>query len=244
MLGAAVARFPLDADNVELFWFAQQSDCPGIDPHLLGLAVQTDRLDIRYQPQLRMSDGTVIGFEALARWHHPTLGEIAPDVFIPLAERTGQIDRIGAWILRRGLREFASLRAHGAMRLAANVSPLQLRDPGFADLVATALADAGQPAANLELEITETVRLGEDAVSQRAIAALQDMGVALALDDFGTGYSNFSTVATIAFSRLELDRALIAGLLDDRSKKLIGSMRRMAQDFDMELLVEGIGTLD
>ncbi|WP_196216720.1 EAL domain-containing protein [Paracoccus shanxieyensis] len=250
-LGAAgrlpkAERFALPSDDAELwlFWPPDPLCACGIDATTLRHATEANLLGVSYQPQIRMSDGAVAGFEALARWHHPELGEVSPEVFIPLAEKSGHIGLIGAWVLRRSLAEFGALAGSCDTRLAVNVSPLQLRDAGFADLVAGCLADAGRPAAQLELEITETARLGEDAQTRRTLADLRALGVGLALDDFGTGYSNFATLAQVSFDRLKLDRALIAGLPADRSVRLIRAMRHMADALGMELLVEGVETVE
>ncbi|WP_142662874.1 putative bifunctional diguanylate cyclase/phosphodiesterase [Paracoccus laeviglucosivorans] len=246
-------RFPLPDESEAAVFFVWDQDGetpatppPGSDsailPDALRVAAQDNRLCVHYQPQVRLTDGAVVGLEALARWRHPTLGNVAPDIFIPLAERTAQIGRLGVWILGRSLLDFASLGLPEPMRLAVNVSPLQLRDPGFADQVARCLDDAGQIPKRLELEITETTQLGDDPQVAHALKALEKLGVGLALDDFGTGYSNFAALTKFRFSCLKLDRTLVTGLDDERNQMLIRSMVGMAQNLEMDLLAEGIET--
>lgn len=179
----------------------------------LRRALSNEQFQLDYQPQVALADGRLTGFEALLRWHHPDRGMVAPDLFVPLAEETGLIVLLGEWVLRAACRDAAAWPfAPGGvpLRIAVNVSPLQLRDGGgLLAAIDRALADSGLAAARLEIELTETA-LADDIGA--TLAAIRARGCPLALDDFGTGHSSLSRLHGYPFTRLKIDRAFIADL--------------------------------
>ena len=173
-------------------------------------AVSRSAFDLHYQPQVNTQTRRINGLEALLRWTHPVRGPVSPELFIPLAEELGLIDRIGTWVLEQACIEAASWP--DSIRIAVNVSALQLRDGKLPGIVANALRRSGLAPGRLELEITES-RMLEDASAAGAILArLREAGVRIAMDDFGTGYSSLSSLASLPFDKVKVDRSLIAGL--------------------------------
>lgn len=180
----------------------------------LEQAFTSSRLFAVYQPQVDLSTGHVLGFEALMRWRDDSGHFIRPDRFIPLAESSGLIVALGNWMLRSALQTLRGLPggACGDMRMAVNVSVVQFRDPAFLDNVAAALRETGVAASCLELEITESVAMvGADLVRD-TLHKLRDLGVAIAIDDFGTGYSSLSYLESLPVDRLKIDRSFVKSL--------------------------------
>ncbi|MFH5773331.1 EAL domain-containing protein [Paracoccus sp. NGMCC 1.201697] len=209
----------------------------------LGLALSRRQLSVRFQPQLRLADGTVSGFEALARWHSPVLGEVEPERFIPVAEEAGLIGEIGAWVIETAVAEIAALDLPDTIRLAVNVSAIQMRDPGFPKRVALILAASGFPPRRLELEITEGICLCDEATAAASIAALHGMGISIVLDDFGAGYGNLVTLGKYDFDRLKLDRNLLRELSGTvRGERIIEWAVTMAGSVGLDVIAEGVET--
>ncbi|TXM65969.1 EAL domain-containing protein [Methylobacterium sp. WL69] len=165
-------------------------------------------LELHYQPVLLAASGRLMGFEALLRWRHPERGFIAPAEFIPMAEETGLIVPIGEWILRTACAEAASWPT--SLRVAVNLSPIQFRDRGLPGMVGRALAEAGLAPDRLELEITETVLLAENASNLAVLHQLRALGVRIAMDDFGTGYSSLGYLRSFPFDRIKIDRSFVS----------------------------------
>ena len=209
----------------------------------LRLALERDELSIYFQPIIELNSGRIRTFEALVRWFHPRKGEIAPDDFIPIAEETGAIIPLGNWITQHAAQVAASWPDD--VTLAVNLSPLQIRAPGAAPRILAALHEAGLPPHRLELEITEAVLLDHGAQTEAFIAALAEAGVRFALDDFGTGYSSLSYLSKYAFSRIKVDRSFVSGSnAGARSDAIIHAVSEMAVRLDMEIVAEGIETVD
>src|SRR4051812_20884853 len=162
----------------------------------LRSALEADQVTLAYQPVVDLSTGVVVAAEALARWHDDELGEVPPDLFIPVAEHTGLIVELGRWVLRRACHEAAGWAqpAEGSrpVVVSVNVSPLQLRESSFVADVHDALADAGLPPSLLCLEVTETAIVTDVDAAASAMWALRELGVQFALDDFGTGHSSLT----------------------------------------------------
>lgn len=184
--------------------------------HDLRRAVERGELFLRYHPQVDLTTGKIVAVEALLRWAHPVRGEMAPAEFIPLAEETGLIAAIGAWVLKEACPQLAEWRRKlsgvSTLRLAVNVSAGQLAHPDFVTLVRETLEVAAVPASQLELEITENVIVEEGGGGQRVVRDLRALGVSVAVDDFGTGYSSLSSLHRCPVDRLKLDRSFIADL--------------------------------
>jgi diguanylate cyclase (GGDEF)-like protein len=217
----------------------------------LSRTVVSQQFEVHYQPQIALADGRLTGFEALARWGHPVRGYVPPDQFIPLAEELGLIEDLGDWVLRAACRDAVLWPAphQGAgLRVAVNVSPLQLRD-GRALLrsIEQALSESGLPPSRLEIELTETALVGEIGDT---LAAIRQLGVELALDDFGTGYSSLSRLSDFPFSRLKIDRSFVANLnsadlsTGKRSEKVIRAIAALGVAFELDTVVEGIETIE
>jgi len=214
--------------------------------HALRGALENEEFSLAYQPLIALDGHGVRGIEALLRWHHPDLGSCAPDEFIEIAEATGDIVAIGEWALREACRQAAAWHASGLRfgRMSVNVSAVQLRSPGFTRRVLDACADAGWPAAGLELEITESALLLDTDALWECFGALQHAGVALAVDDFGTGFSSLSYLSRFPVGRLKIDRSFTAGLArSDSTGRAIAVTRAIIQlgkALHMQVLAEGV----
>ena len=197
-----------------------------------------------YQPVVRIEDHAVVGFEALMRWDHPTRGPIPPTVFIPVAEDSGMILQLGAWALRQAARHAAAW-PH-PLRIAVNVSAVQFAHPDFPGVVADVLDATGLDPDRLELELTESVFMGDGEVTDGAFKALKLLGVRLALDDFGTGYSSLSYLRAAPFDKLKVDRSFVDSctLSDQNSAKIIAAIIGLADALGMEATVEGVEAFD
>ncbi len=202
------------------------------------------QLGLLYQPVVRTEDHVVVGFEALMRWEHPVRGAISPSVFIPLAEETGLILQLGEWALRRAVRDAAAW-PH-SVRVAVNVSAIQFAHADFPGMVADVLGDNGFDPDRLELELTESVFMGDADATDAAFKALKLLGVRLTLDDFGTGYSSLSYLRAAPFDKLKVDRSFVEScmLADNNSAKIIAAIIGLADALGMETTVEGVEAFD
>lgn len=207
-------------------------------------ALIRDQFELHYQPFVNAGTNKVTGAEALVRWNHPERGRVSPAQFIPLAEESTLICRIGEWVLRKGCQDAASW-AH-PLRLAVNVSPIQFVDPGFPGLVAQALAASGLAPERLELEITEGVFLADDTSTDETFAELKRLGVRLALDDFGTGYSSLAYLKSAPFDKIKIDQSFVRGATVDgsRNRAIIAAIVGLAGALGMETTAEGVETFD
>ncbi|HET6507448.1 MAG TPA: EAL domain-containing protein [Baekduia sp.] len=197
------------------------------------------------QPIAGFGDQEIVGCEALLRWTHPALGAVGPDEFIPIAEETGLIDALGAWVLRESCAQTVTVRrATGRdLRLGVNVSPRQLRHPAFLAALEGALADSGLPARALVVEITETALLGSDHATAHAIDGLRALGARLVLDDFGTGFSSLSMLKERPIDGIKIDRSFVAGLPADASSgAIVAAVVGMAHALGRTVTAEGIET--
>jgi EAL domain-containing protein (putative c-di-GMP-specific phosphodiesterase class I) len=207
-------------------------------------AITHGDLELFYQPVVQTATERITGFEALLRWNHPKHGFISPDKFVPIAEDAGLIVTIGDWALRTACRDMAKWPAE--VRVAVNVSPLQFANPALPAQVTSALAGAGVSAERLELEITESVFLGDDNATEAMFHALKGIGVRLALDDFGTGYSSLGYLKRAPFDKIKIDQSFVRGAtqLGSRNGAIIGSIVSLAEALGMETTAEGVETLD
>ncbi|MER2265148.1 sensor domain-containing protein [Methylobacterium oxalidis] len=203
-------------------------------------AVQSGGFRLHYQPVIDLRGGAVTGFEALLRWPHPRRGLISPAEFIPLAEETGHITRLGAWVLREACLEAAAWP--GTARVAVNVSTVQFARPGLEEAVVLALAVSGLAPQRLELEITETVLMGDSEAVIACLHRLRDLGVRIALDDFGTGYSSLSYLRLFPFDRIKIDRSFVREIGRPENAAIVRAVRSLAADLGAVVTVEGIET--
>ncbi|MEM9057595.1 MAG: bifunctional diguanylate cyclase/phosphodiesterase, partial [Pseudomonadota bacterium] len=210
----------------------------------LGDALVRDEFELHLQPKIDTASGRCIGAEGLLRWRHD--GRLVPPGdFIPVAERSGLIEPIGAWVIEEGARLATELRAAGIADLpvAVNVSPRQLADPAFAQDVARIVRRHDLPPAALELEITEAAMLGGSEAIGVMLDELRDLGVRLAIDDFGTGYSSLSYLTRFPFDVLKIDRRFITNMIGStRDRHVVRSILSLADALDFDVIAEGVET--
>ena len=207
-------------------------------------AMASDGLELHYQPVVRTSDHVVVGFEALLRWEHPERGVVAPGLFIPAAEESNLINQLGEWVLRRACEDAA--RWPESVRVAVNVSAVQFNNNGFLPIVTEALDAAGLAPERLELELTESVFMGDSEATDRTFRELKELGVRLALDDFGTGYSSLSYLRSAPFDKLKVDKSFVDSCTqkDQNSAKIITAIIGLSEALGMETTVEGVEAFD
>lgn len=214
----------------------------------LRRALERGELRMEYQPIFQVTARKVAGVEALVRWEHPELGMVGPDKFIPVAEETGLIHRLGIWVLRTACRENMELGAalgRDPLRLAVNVSSRQFRLGFDAALVARILEETGYPADRLALEITESLLVEEDNRVHQTLVELREMGVALSVDDFGTGYSSLGYLRRFPVSVLKVDRSFMRELgHNPRDTNLVEAIVAIARSLQMRVVAEGVETED
>jgi diguanylate cyclase (GGDEF)-like protein/PAS domain S-box-containing protein len=213
--------------------------------NLLRQALGRDEFELHYQAQICLADQRLIGFEALIRWRHPAQGLVAPLVFIPMAEETGLINRIGEWVLSEACRQAQAWQDAGgpALRMAINLSPRQFRQRDLVDQVCRALAASLFEPSLLELEITEGAVMDSPEKAIVLLRRLREMGVRLALDDFGTGYSSLAYLKMLPFNRLKIDRSFVSDIGVDSSDTAIATATiALAHKLGLEVIAEGIET--
>ena len=197
--------------------------------------------EIHYQPLVDLLSDNVSGCEALLRWRHPERGMISPAEFIPVAEDTGLIVELGEWVLKTACAEAATWPDH--IRIAVNVSPVQLKCQTLALKVAAALAASGLPASRLELEITEAVLIRDDEAALAILHQLRAIGVRIALDDFGTGYSSLSYLKRFPFDKIKIDRCFVSDIAEiDGSSAIVQAVVNIAAAGNMTTTAEGVET--
>jgi diguanylate cyclase (GGDEF)-like protein/PAS domain S-box-containing protein len=207
----------------------------------LRLALQRDELVLHYQPTVCLLTGDIVGFEALVRWNHPTLGLIAPLEFIGVAESTGLIVPLGRWVLTEACRQAVAWER--PLKMAVNVSVRQFDSGDLAQTVAEVLAFTGMPAERLCLEMTESVLLTDTDENLSRIVSLKALGVQLAMDDFGTGYSSLAYLRRFPMDVLKIDRSFVDRLGgEDADEALVRTIVRMGRNLGMSLVAEGIET--
>ncbi len=207
----------------------------------LRRAIDRDELFVEYQPIFRLPDCTLCGAEALVRWMHPTRGRLGPDRFIPIAEQTGLIVDLGAWVLR--IASQAAARWASPIRIAVNVSAVQLRDRNLAASVASAIGASGLPPGRLELEITETALLSAGNTTEEALRSFRDSGIRIALDDFGLGFSSLSHVCTFPFNKIKIAQDFVGGIEDRADKQaVVRAVADLGNRLGLTTTVEGVET--
>jgi diguanylate cyclase len=213
----------------------------------LRLALERHELELAYQPIVDLKSGQTIKAEALLRWRHPTRGMVSPATFIPIAENSGLIVALGHWILQEACTQAKIWNQPGrqAIRIAVNISAVQLGHPEFLHMVAQILTKTGLPAKLLELELTEGTVLRDISEVQRTLLELRELGVSLAIDDFGTGYSSLSYLRDLPIQTIKIDRSFIKDLGIPRygpqfALALIEAILSIARTLDLEVVAEGI----
>lgn len=205
----------------------------------LRTALHLGQLQLHYQPVVNQQSATVTGYEALLRWEHPSRGMIMPMDFIPIAEETGLIHEIGARALNLACQEAASWGT--TQTVSVNLSAVQFKNANLVHTVALALADSGLPATRLELEITESVLLGNSEENVRTLRALKDLGVSISLDDFGTGYSSLGYLRSFPFDRIKIDKSFVHDMCESReAMSIIRAITELSNSLMIKTTAEGV----
>jgi diguanylate cyclase (GGDEF)-like protein len=192
-----------------------------------------------YEKQVDLETGEITGFEMLARWNSPTLGRITPDVFIPIAEELGLIADLSESLIGQALRD--AQKWDPKLSLSVNISPVQLRDPWFAQKLLKLLVEANFPPARLEIEVTESCLHENVALVRSLITSLKNQGVRVSLDDFGTGYSSLSQLRSLPFDRIKIDRSFVMNLVGDKDNAtIVRSIIALGEGLGLPITAEGI----
>jgi len=210
-------------------------------------ALERDELEVRYQPRVDLHSETVVGGEALLRWNSRELGWVQPKEFIPVAEETGLIVSIGAWVLETACAQLARWRRHGwpGLRISVNVSSQQFASSDVTKTAAEALRAHGLAPDTLELEVTESLMLGENDRTALALRDLRAIGVTLALDDFGTGYSSLSFLTRFPLDVLKIDRSIASQVTaDPASASIVEAVVAMGRRLELRIVAEGVDALE
>ena len=212
----------------------------------LRLAIERNEFELHYQPQVELKTGFIVGVEALIRWHHPEQGLLAPDKFIHVAERIGLIKQLGDWVLETACRQAVVWQKMGLPRfqMAVNISPTHFQDPALATTVVRILAETGWQAADLELEVTESVvQTTGDNIDM--FNSLRAIGLKIAIDDFGTGYSSLASLKYLPIDCLKIDRLFVTDMLNDPDSSIIlGAIVNVAHALGHEVIAEGVEDMD
>jgi len=251
MRHAAVAQHAgrTSAEHMVRFELAlsQEAESRLLIEQQLPLALERGELSVAFQPEVDAASHRIVGLEALARWHHPVLGEVPPVRFIPIAEEIGVIAEIGQFVLRNAVRHAAQWRADGLgdVRVAVNVSAHQLTDRSLVAVVLECLDETGLPAHLLELEVTESAAMVDSQAAAEVLGELSRHGVTISLDDFGTGYSNIGKLHNLAVSTIKIDRSF---LLEDEANPaadpgaLLHAVVTLGRNLGLRVIAEGVET--
>lgn len=205
----------------------------------LRTALHLGQLQLHYQPVVDQQTSSVTGYEALLRWEHPTRGMVMPMDFIPIAEETGLIHELGTRALNLACQEAASWDSE--QTVSVNLSAVQFKNGNLVHIVALALADSGLPPQRLELEITESVLLGNSEENVRTLRALKDLGVSISLDDFGTGYSSLGYLRSFPFDRIKIDKSFVHDMCDSReAMSIIRAITDLSNSLMIKTTAEGV----
>ncbi|HEX7102057.1 MAG TPA: EAL domain-containing protein [Nitrolancea sp.] len=215
--------------------------------HELAHAIEAGELCLHYQPKVALNTGRPLGIEALVRWQHPTRGLVPPDAFIPLAEDTGLIMRLGAWVLHEACRQLVQWQranpATSEMQISVNLSVRQIEDARFLDIVRNTLAETGLPASSLQLEVTESMLANDTERTIDTLTRLRALGIQVAIDDFGTGYSSLSYLTRFPVDTVKIDQGFVRAINERTDNAaIIQAIVGLAQTFSLEVVAEGIET--
>lgn len=217
----------------------------------LSDAIGGDQLELFYQPLIALNDLSLVGFESLIRWHHPVLGLVNPIEFIPLAEKTGLIHRIGQWVLQRAAADWGDLRAYCQSNngippfMSVNLSAPELGSDGIVDSIEACLAQHGMRPTELRIELTETIIINSVQTVSTALNRLRAAGVGIALDDFGTGYAGLDYLQTLPFSCIKIDKTFVQQMSgSERSFYIVKSALELARSLGLTTVAEGIEDAD
>jgi len=233
---------------------AQALERVRIETALRG-ALERDEFVLHYQPQVDLQSGAVVGMEALLRWQHPELGMVAPDRFVPVAEETGLIVAIGAWVMRTACADNKRWQhlGLGMLRVAVNLSARQFGSPKLVADIAAVLADTGLAADYLEIELTESLFMSDVSEAVETLHAMKSLGVSLSIDDFGTGYSSLSYLSRFPIDVLKIDRSFVSDIGKEGGKHsgkdggdapIVASIIALAHNLQLSVIAEGVETAE
>ena len=206
----------------------------------LRSALENEELDLNYQPIISADTGSIIGVEALLRWHHPLYGSMPPTEFIPIAENAGLLPAIGEWVLNRAMTDS---KLWPDLQVAVNLSPVQFRHVDLESMLRQLIVKHAIDPRHFVLEITEGVLLEVSDRVSAVLAAIRDMGFKTALDDFGTGYSSLSYLCNFQFDKIKIDRSFISNISRvDSTKTIVKSVVTLGRALGMDIVAEGIET--
>jgi EAL domain-containing protein (putative c-di-GMP-specific phosphodiesterase class I) len=213
----------------------------------LRAAIENDQLTVNYQPQLELASNRICGAEALIRWKHPVRGMVSPAMFIPFAEDLGLLPVIGVWVLRSACAQMQRWRAEGLMidHVSVNVSPKQLLEAGFVDLVVETLRRYDLSTSSVHLEVTESVLVDKTGAAEEALARLSSLGFTIELDDFGTGYSSLAYLRRLPVSAVKMDRMFLFRIESDESAAALARAAvDMVRALRKRVIFEGVETIE
>lgn len=241
---ADVAMYEAKRKMVASCWYEPQRDRTSLDRlTLVGdlrRAIDDERIDVEFQPQLSLRDHRVTGFEALARWTHPERGPISPAEFVPLADHTGQVGMLTTLALRKSLAHCARFSGD-AFGVSVNLPTRLLLEPGLPEQVRLLLEEVGVQPGRLTLELTEDSVMNYQVESLRPMHALRDLGVRLSVDDFGTGYSSLAYLRHLPIHEVKIDKTFIIGMGNDRgARSIVKSIINLSHDLGLEVVAEGV----
>ncbi|MGJ4803125.1 putative bifunctional diguanylate cyclase/phosphodiesterase [Luteimonas sp. SDU82] len=250
-LAALALRHAKRGGSMQLRRFSPAMREEAVDRRQLDLelrrAFRDGEFELHYQPQIDLGSGLPSGAEALLRWRHPERGLLMPGAFIEALSRSAIAPQVGTWILQQACRDAASwptVEGRG-LKVGVNLFPAQFNDDALVDKIDAALAASGLPPAQLEIELTETIALRDDGVAERTLLQLRTRGIRVSYDDFGTGHASLSMLHRLPVDRVKIDRSFVRDLVGNRGDKaIVRSITLIARNFDMEVIAEGVETLD
>lgn len=238
----AMYRAKGDSERTVCFYEERMDDAARARSQLtsdLRTAMASEELELHYQVQGSISDGSITGYEVLLRWRHPTLGMVPPSDFIPIAEETGAICEIGEWVIRTACREAGEWET--PHKIAVNVSGVQLQRADFADMVHSILVETGFSPARLEFEITETAIVKDKVRALHTFRKLRALGITVAIDDFGIGYSSLETLRLFPFDKIKIDKSFTDGLVRDaQTMAIVRAVLALGKSLGIKVLAEGV----
>lgn len=212
--------------------------------HAMRQALEHGRMSVIFQPQVDICSNQIIGAEALLRWTDPEFGVVSPGVFIPMAEESGYIVKLGAWVLEQSIREAVHWNIQGMpLKVSVNVSALEFRQPDFVERLQLLLLRHGLPAYLLELELTESILLQDAQEMAARVRAIAELGVGLVIDDFGTGYSSLGYLKKLPIAKIKIDQSFVSGLPhDEGDRAIISAIISLGKALGMQVVAEGVET--
>jgi EAL domain-containing protein (putative c-di-GMP-specific phosphodiesterase class I) len=246
MKNADMALYRVKADGRGTYRFFE----PAMDARMktrrtlelaLRMALANGEFELHYQPLVNLDDRRITCCEALIRWRHPERGLIQPVEFIPIAEEIGLIVPLGEWVLRQACAD--AMQWPADIKVAVNLSPIQVMNQNLVAVIVGALAAAGLPASRLEVEITESVLMQNSEATLATLHRLRELGVKISMDDFGTGYSSLSYLRSFPFDKIKIDRSFISGLATgDDSVAIVLAISGLARHLGIATTAEGVET--